>query len=534
MVEIPDIIIKSFFQWINNEKKSAFISALVSGIIVHSVIMINQPVCADPVLFMDHYKASNWFLINQGRWATNILTSMRGYIVDPILSTMITVFSMAILSLFVVDLFRIKKTYNAIIIGASMVIHPYIANSLMYYSTSGTVLNFLPGLALWIFYRWEAKPIWKYLITVILYTLVLGVSQGFICTITLFSLIILIVDLLEKRDKAITKFLKNIVLCGISCVIYEIIWIALMKISNISTLYGGAENYGVLNTLKQLPRSLKTVYLTMYAYFGGNTWIHNTYWHREILYLILIVVTGLEVILTIHSKYRKKEVDGKTIWAIIASILLIPPFALSVLFITTEYKFYLMMANSFVLILPLFCKLLEQNSRVESRLSNVLNLSGLLSILIIMWTYVLSDIAGYRLLNHTYIQTKELAGRLLTRIEENEEFSYDMPVCFIGQPSSNVFQLDAKLFASSPGGTFSQQGVFPEIWENSDGWGLYIYRYSGVKLNYYSNGKQSEIRRLAETNEFEEMKEYPSKESIKCIDGVMVVKLGEYDASLPD
>ena len=45
---------------------------------------------------------------------------------------------------------------------------------------------------------------------------------------------------------------------------------------------------------------------------------------------------------------------------------------------------------------------------------------------------------------------------------------------------------------------------------------------------------QDRIRELASTEEFSQRSCFPAEDSIGMIEGVMVVKLGEYDPSLPD
>ena len=46
-----------FKRWFTDSNYAAFIGALIAGLLTHAVIMIRQPVCADPVLFMDWYKS---------------------------------------------------------------------------------------------------------------------------------------------------------------------------------------------------------------------------------------------------------------------------------------------------------------------------------------------------------------------------------------------------------------------------------------------------------------------------------------------
>lgn len=522
-----------FIEWFTKEKKVAFLSCIIFGFVTYLVLMINQSVCADPVLFLDYFKSSDWQNINQGRWSTNIFYAMRGYIVDPVLSTSITIFSNALVAVLFVDLFQIENKIAASLIGIALAVHPYVANAMMYYSTSGTLFSVLPLLAVFIIYRTNLKYWIKIVIATVLYTIVLGYSQSYICTMCTVALSIFLCNIVEREKKAWNCLVCNVISCGVSCVLYMLVWKILIKINNVSILYGGAENYSIQNFLKNFWGSIKKIYSNFYEYFMGDSLIHNSYWNRQFMNCAIIIVVLVNLMLFLRKAYISRKIGIKDILIVIAGIFCFPIATIMISMIATEYNFYLMMANAFIFVIPLLIKfgMYKTGGRIWDRICPKLTL--VLSIVII-WTFILSDIAGYRLLDHTFVQTKELASRILMRIENVEGFTYDMPVCFIGQPDTEAFSCDDVLYRASPGGTFSQQGVFPGIWENSDGWGLYIYRYCGVKLNYYSNGMQNEIRRLAETEEFANRECYPARDSIGVIDGVLVVKLGEYDSTLPD
>lgn len=206
----------------------------------------------------------------------------------------------------------------------------------------------------------------------------------------------------------------------------------------------------------------------------------------------------------------------------------IPLAAYSVFLIVTEYDFYLMTASAFLAITPFGLAIIDDFESLN-KYERYIRGCAVGLICVIVWTFIWSDNAGYMLVNNTYRQTKSLAERILIRMEETEGFSYDMDVCFIGQPSHSAYQKNNKLIEASPGGTFDQVGVWPGIWENSDGWGIYIRQFCGVRLNYYSNGMQDRIVDLSEYPEFKNAGVFPAGDSVQIIDNVMVVKLGEVD-----
>lgn len=534
----PEMVFQKGISYFQNNRLVAFKSAMLAGIIAHLTLMILQPVSADPVLYMDWVKAGEYELYSQGHWAWNILMMLRGYIVQPVLSTLITIFSTSIMAVLIIDLFDIKGNLSVIIASASIAVHPHIANTLMYYYSAGTIGNALVVLSIWILYKFRNKTYIRILLSTLLLTIMIAFYQPYISTATLLSLLLLILNLIQCREKKASwiQFLQSVFVCGLSSILYLLIWKILCYFNGITSFYGGASSYNLVNTIKRLPSILTNIYLNFWNYFFSDSILHNTYWHRNICNSILFILIGILLSIILLNNFSLRKIKCLDCIVIVFLFLAIPPAALSISLIVTDYNFYLMMAQSFLLFVPLFCKfseLIKYNNSI-SLIKSLCKWGIILCCIYTTWTFILSDIAGYMLLNQTYIQTKELASRILIQLEQHEDFTYDVEVCFIGQPELQNNRLNYQLVQASPGSTFTQNGVWPEIWENSDGWGRYIKQFCGVKLNYYSNGMQDRIRELANTSEFAERGCFPAKDSIGMIDGVMVVKLGEYDPSLPD
>ena len=115
----PEIVFQKFLEHFKRDRLIAFKSAIIAGLLTHLVLMILQPVVADPVIYMNWVKAGEYELYSQGHWSWNLLMMLRGYIVQPILSTIITIFSTALMAVIIIELFDIKGKL-AIIIAASI------------------------------------------------------------------------------------------------------------------------------------------------------------------------------------------------------------------------------------------------------------------------------------------------------------------------------------------------------------------------------------------------------------------------------
>lgn len=510
----------------------AFCSALIVGLITYATIIILQPVCADPILTLDYWKSGEWQLFSQGRWSSNLFFFFRGYLVIPALSCIFLILDCSVCAALFVHIFNVRRTSLAGLIGVLFVVHPHIANVQMYYLSSSVFIYSIIMFTLWFTYCTNISIKWKIAINSCLIILCIAFSQSILSLFTCITVLKFILDLIKGREKntAWKNFLLNVFSAAIGCVSYLIIWKGLCIITNTSTFYGGAEEYGISNSFIKLSESIVKIYKIFISFYFDDTILFNTYWYRQIINLILLLCGIGMIFIIVYQNFHANKINLREILFALLLLLLMPIALAPFVLVVTDYTFYLMTASGFLPIIPFIVVLLDQTEIAIPRLTKLRVLS-LIAVVAIAWTYILTNNAGFLLLNKTFTQTKALAERILIRIEDLENFSYDMPICIIGQPADQVYAIDVNLYNASPGSTFSQLGVWDGIWENSDGWGLYIYHYCGVKLNYLTNGSQQRIAELSETDEFKSSECFPAKDSVQIIDGTVVVKLGEVDYS---
>lgn len=504
--------------------KAAFIFTVVVGLITHLSIMILQPEQADSIISAGFFKAGEYQLYSQGRWGTNLLNCFRGYLVIPTLTVLITILSISLAAVLLADLFDISNKLFAAMIGAALVVHPYIANAMFYYAISGTFIYALCVISVWLLYR-KNMNLFYIMLSVFLEVICLSYNQAYLCVFTTLGLMMFAIDLLKGKNlKESFRYLGySVIACALSGALYFVIWKFLSKIHHITYFYGMSSEFSAGQVFRKLPQSIINTYRAFCDYFFGNSFINNSFWNRELIYGLLFVI--LLVLFCIIVRINKLKYVNRTV---LVCTLLVMPIALSVIqIVVTDYAFYLMMATGFLFIIPFFCKVIDLCD-LQTGFVRVIKGIAMVTVGLVLWTYILSDNAGYMLLNQTTNQSKQLAERLLYQIETFEGFDSEMEVCFIGDLNEAYFATSDVLSMASPGGTFNNKGVWFGVWEVSDGWGKYIEQYCGVKLNYLTNGSQERIRTLTATDAFKELDIYPSDHSLEIIDGTLVVKLGEF------
>ncbi len=531
MKKVEDLI-DSTTEYLSVNQKISFLSAIIAGLLAHAVYICLQPVCADPILFMDYVKFGEYQLVNQGRYLLNIGGFLRGYLVIPPIAAIFLIFCCSLTAVLLVDYFLIKNKLFAALTGALVATNPSIVHaSFLPASSHVVIMQFFCVVSLGFLYKKEKRYIVKFCINAVVIWSALAMGQAFISFYTLLALLLFIKSyLFDNADRLLLwkNFICSIAACIAGSGLYMGVWKQLRHICKVDVLYGGAGSYGIKNMLIQFPSNFFKVYRIFFDYFFKDSIVQNSYWHREYFNLIFLCTAIFLICAVLYKKWKSHMLNHTDVTILIFLIALIPPATLSVNFVVTEYPYYLLMAYPFVLIFPFIFPFLEEYS---GSFNKKVICEWVLSscVFVSIWTLILSENAGYMYMNQTYIQTKETALRILDRIEQLDGFTYDLPVCFIGQPAGHAFEKDERLLRASPGGVFGEIGIWSGIWENSDGWGRYIYQFGGVSLNYYTNGMEDEIIAISRKQQFKSMNAFPANDSVSIIDGVVVAKLGEVD-----
>ena len=125
-------------------------------------------------------------------------------------------------------------------------------------------------------------------------------------------------------------------------------------------------------------------------------------------------------------------------------------------------------------------------------------------------------------------QTEGAVSRIVTQIEGLDEYTGDMPVLFLGGLENNTYlsrkntSIEAKKIFDRTWGFIANKSTI--WWGNLDSWRKILYEYEGVNLNLVSEWEKAD---LLQTDEFKSMTYYPEKDSIKIIDGTVVVRLSD-------
>lgn len=508
----------------NKEVKTIFGVTFITSLIVHFqlyALMITGP---DTLLNSMYHQADIWEAMLL-RFGLDFIQKIKGNIVSPAIVTLISSIFLGITVVLVIKTLRIQNKYLKIITAVLFAVAPNISATLtFFYCSDAYILGLLLAtLSVYIMQKYE-KGNWAIIASGIFLALAMGMYQTYLSVTMVLSLTTLIIDLLNKKEfKLILKKILRYAIMGLIgiLVFFSLAHLTLLLKKLSVSSYSGANQIG-LSTLISLPDYLPQSYKSFFNYYFNDEMIPNTIWHTNILYIIIFGIMLISLIyIIIKNKIYKKIAN------MILSIILIIclPISFGIIeIIATNIDMHILMACSMIYIFPIFFKLLEMMPKTN--ISKACKGIVIICSLLIAWNYTWQDNASYIAIKSMQNQAESTALRIVTQIEQLDEYTPDMPVLIIGGIQSNEYfnkentSVETKKLYSRTWGFISNDSTI--WWGNQDSWEKILYEYIGVNSNLVS---ESECTDIMQTDEYKNMKNYPEKGSIKVINNTVVVKI---------
>lgn len=510
----------------NKEKMSIFLTIIITSLIVHFHLYAQQITGADGLMNSMYHQADVWEAMLM-RFGLEFVQMLKGNIVSPVLATLLSSVFLGITVILVIDILEIKNKYFKYLIALVFVVGPNISSTLaFFYCSDAYVLGLLLAtLAVFLMKKYNNK---KRIIAIsgLLVAMSMGLYQTYLSVTMVLCIATLIIDALNKKDKKeiFINILKYIVMGAIGVTLFYVLAHITLLIKHLPVAgYSGADTIG-LQTILQLPKLLPQAYKSFFDYYFTDNMIPNTIWGTNIFYIITFGVTLISAIyIIVKNKVYEKRTN--TILAVI--FIIIAPICFGIIEIMVpDVDIHILMACSMIYIFPVFFKILELLPK--GSISNAFKYIVVFCSLIIIWNYTCQDNASYIALEAMQNQTEATVQRLVTQIEELDEYNPEMPILFLGSLEGNSYlkrnntDTEAKKIYDRSWGFIANQSKI--WWGNMDCWRKILYEYCGVNTKLVSVSESEEI---FETEEYKTMNYYPEKDSIKIINNTVVVKISD-------
>lgn len=523
-IKTPFEIAKQFSEWFKGTGRTVFFTALVAGVAAHFLLLVYGLMSQDGLVYSIRYFASDWE-ISLGRWGQIPVTNARaGYAVS-YLSASLSLLYIALSSVFITAALELRTRLSAILTGIAVAIAPSVVATLLYENLSDSHSLALLFGCMGGYFITRKKKGFLYLIPGIICMIAsLSIYQSFIGFSLGLLLLVTVIRLLCGRDPW-TEYAKTFVKGFLSGIVAFVLYTILTKLfqalsGNGMSTYYGVSDLGIGKIITSFPSSIVAAYKAFFQYFIRDTILYNTPWRRHYFYMVFFAAAIILGIVILIQRRIYKE-PGRLIVLIVLTMLLPGGFNLIQL-IVPDSEIYIMTSMQMVLMLPFVLALCENAG--NGLLRSILQWVPVLLMIPILGTYYFSDILSYKTLKETTDQGIYGAERVLSRMEDTEGYEKGMPVAFDGWFFDVNYPRDHSYWEYSIGNivvnnqTHMNYGAMIESVRK-----VYLENF-GVEMNIVD---PATYLKITDSKEFREMDEFPGENSVKIIDGVMVVKMLE-------
>lgn len=494
-----------------SEWKTAILATWIVGLLAHAYKFFNFLPTWDSIYNFTGvgatYGLGRWFLSQAGLISSNFDL--------PWINGALSLFYISIVMILLVELFQIRKKALIGLCAAVFVSFPTVVSSFAYmYTADAYMLAFLL-VVLAVFLTCRIKK-WGMFLGMLCLGFGMGIYQAYAAiAIVLVLLWIIQQFVIEKTAffETVKKDLKYLgMLIGGAFVYLIILKLTMLYYDMDMSGYQGIGSMGILSLAEYKAGLIKTKYR-----FQLMMGLENGFMNRPYTLLntaILLILSVLLIYLAVKNRIYEKKLS---FLAAVAAVLLIPVGAYAINFTSPDVEYHTLMEMGVCFVYLLVIILLNQ-LEWKSAFPKVLRVCGLAAMCGLVYYNVLNCNIAYYNMNLSYQKSYAIAENVLDRIENTDEFlTATNTVALIGRydcPTENLHGLVPNIMGVSNDSFLNDPNHYTVMWR-------YCF---GIEINLASYEEMSAIK---ETEEFKSMAVYPAKDSVKYIDGIIVIRLSE-------
>lgn len=503
--------------------KSAFISAILTGVLVHFVKLSNQLFNHDSLVI---YSTNMDWLLSQGKWFVTPLMSYQGPVIIYYVGSIVGIAAIACTGGMICSIFGIKSKRYSCLIGAILAAFPSVATTMLYNSCDYFMLTAL--LAVLSAYLMIKRDVFSNFLGIVLLTLSVAAYQAYIgftvAILVLFSVFCLLNPQIKCRAVIQTGFRfigEIIVSLGIY---YAVLQIKLQLTGQVLADYKGINNMSSNLAPGVLMQSAIQAYKDVLSFIFKD--VLGTYSHSvSAVYTFVVVINLILIILLIRK--RKLFHEPLRVCLIAALVIICLPLSINLVgVLSRNSSFYYITVYPFAVLFiaaPIFLEQVLQTEQ-KSYLVKLLSICVAFSMVVPVGAWFVKNNQAYQKIQieNQNIHLKSTA--LVAQIQEQEEFTTETPVVFVGETPYPFLKTQEGLGMALD--SLHTHGMIintaAEMIHSTGVLVAYIQTYIAPDMLF---GNSEEFAQN-HVNEIQEMPIYPNYGSIQYIDGNIVVRLG--------
>lgn len=522
---------------LDKRKILLFWMLFISGIVAALSLLSHQVTNPDGILAGNLMQGFSWEIAT-GRWAAAIIYSLRGGIIVPLLTSLVSIAFFAMATLLVLQLFRIKGFVLRLLVGCLLMTFPSLVQYLSYFYMADmfAMSTFLAVLAIYLLKIQTSIPkIAVFMLSLFSLTLSMSVYQAMIGVAAFICFGIVFIDAADEK-KPLSFVGKEIVYFLLLGILAIACYFALSRlICNITGIpladYRGISSADRIS-ISSFAEILKRMYTTFFSFYFTNQYYPYTKWYLHLIFAAIFILWILSEIyggitLVQISAIKKINFYRTLIQAILIVCLPIVSTMIGLIASNTAIDFKMIPQ----MMLPIALAV----SRIESisKTSNKKMLRGLEwaiagTLCLMVWVNTLVSNGIGEAMQMRADAARSLSTRILIEITESPNYSSNTPIAILGNVDSKAWLSENEDYFSRINCDVVAWGQFWSSETNTTqrSWYQYYMKYHGVSLNMADDEMVEDI---LNTEQFRCMNTFPEVGAIQNIDGVLTVKLSDFE-----
>ena len=515
--------------WIRKSRYqiSVFCITFLIGTMIHLYMLTNK--------FYNYFEMNNILTpmsmdkgdtLAMGRWLLPLVSRISSVISMPMVNGVICISCLSLVTCMTVDILKIRRILTAALTGAVIVSFPGVASYLSYGVNSDVfcVALLLSVASAWVLYR-TGRSAWGMTGAALILCCCIGVYQPFM-SVTIALIYVMLFMEVWKEGKGFRTILYQVIRYLIVLVAGFALYYIVLKIVTAVLGISVGDYHGVNEIASFTVRGIIKGIVYTYLYFLRYLFTPE-YANYTLVILFDAVAAALFFYYCIRG-CRMHAKNGREKGSLLCQILLVMFLPIGVNAtpclmadrVGNGVDRYMMF--SMMLLFILLLRMMEETEPYEQGKREILQWGTLLSITALIWGNAYMCNQGYFRAEAMTNSENTMLVKLSYRLETDPEWTPDTPVFFANCEALFNENTDTQIDRFD---TLTRvDGTEIKPWYNYDA----VVKYMEVYLNFPVTKISEETQKqILSGDEFEEMGIYPAQDSVRLIDGVLVVKFNE-------
>jgi len=517
----------------DNKREYLFclISTLVWGLIAHAYGFFCSNFSHDSLNAFYADAVENRVKIESGRFFVFIYRSIvRNQVAQPWLIGLLGLLFISIAVFFVVRMFGAGSKRMTVLVSGILVTNVSVISQVATYVHEFDFNMLALVLAVVAAYLWKKQARLWYLGFAVLLFITMGIYQSYISVTIALLMIASILALLDGEDikKTVIKGLYGIGALFLACALYFVFSKIVYAVGDFSqqSRTDVFEFEGITN----IPLFYAKLFVDTYLHFASCIMDFKVY---ELFIIVPVAAISILIVVFVifYALHKRNDKDKIVRILLIVLLGLLLPIGMDVTYILARgngihdlmtYAIWF----TYVLMLLAIRWFATSDKAPAFRYSGVLKVIGGVLVMIFIWQNIVLANSAYMKKDIEAKSTLSLMTRVVAQLEERDDYEMGVtPVAFVGVSDTYVTVEGFEKVKNIIG-----VGIKTPISQDTSKTTYNVYEsYFKYVLNYPINMCPDELHKeLKESEEVEAMPSFPSKGCIEMIDGVLVVKMGDY------